>query len=124
MSDEKTFTLAEVQAMRDEWVMQQKDREIEMLKQQVSAQPAAPAEQPRPPPAAAPSAPSKIEDHRRAGILNIFALPEATLSQFTPQELRVKFEEILEYGRQISGAPPLPSPDRPRNEPPNFGRKR
>jgi hypothetical protein len=61
-------------------------------------------------PAAAPSAPNKVEAADSNGIVNIFALKPEQIAQMSPARLREHFEKILEYGRSTSGAPAVPRP--------------
>lgn len=59
-------------------------------------------------PVTAPSAPSKVDPMTSHGLTDIFNLPESALQQLGPQGLRAEFEKILQVGRNMNGAPPLP----------------
>lgn len=107
MSDEKTFSVAEVEMMKSEWQMQAKDARIAELEARV----AAPAQQdPVTPPAAAPRAPSAVPSHEANGLVNIFALPDQTIAQMTPAQMRGHLEKILDYHIETSGRPKIPTP--------------
>jgi hypothetical protein len=109
-STKTTFSLEEVQAMKSEWqmqLMQQKDARIAALESQLKTPAAEP--QPERVAAAAPSPPSKVEPHMSNGLVNIFALKPEQIAQYTPSQLREKFEQILGYAREQSGMPRTPS---------------
>lgn len=68
----------------------------------------APAIDPVKPPAAAPVAPTKVDPITSAGVVDIFNLSDAQVSQLGPAGLRAEYEKILKVGQQQMGAPPRP----------------
>lgn len=60
------------------------------------------------PPAAAPSAPTKVDPLTSGGLVDLFHLSPAQLDQLGPSGVREAFEKALEAGNQRSGAPPRP----------------
>lgn len=73
----------------------------------------APSEEPRRSVAAAPNAPSKVDDMGGAawnGLTNVFALSAAQLEQLGPIGLRNEFEKLIQVGRSQMGAPQRPVP--------------
>ena len=62
------------------------------------------------PPAAAPSAPSKVDPLTNAGLVDIWNLSDAQMMQLGPAGMRDHYEKILSHAQSASGAPRRPEP--------------
>lgn len=102
------FDLMKVQKPTDKRAWMEKKAPLFGVKAQPMSQQTPPQEQK--PPAAAPSAPSKVDPVDGNGLVNIFALPADRIAQMSPGQLREKFEAILDYAHSQSGAPTVPRP--------------
>ncbi len=65
-------------------------------------------QEPATPPAAAPSAPSRVDPVDQNGLVNIFALTDQQLAAMAPAKVREHFDKILDHARSQSGAPSVP----------------